>query len=130
VLRHFIGYHNREGMGYPANDRDPLSIHTNQPVQQMLNETVWIIEGQGTEGRKRFTLAAVFIVREVGESDLKGFVNVARGAGHVFQTPPVLNELAWFPDFFEWAGRFGRGVPELADRQFIDELIRLLIVSE
>jgi hypothetical protein len=129
TMRHFVGYHNREGMGYPANTHDPLSIHTNRSVEHLKGGLVWLVEGEQGEQRKRFTLCAVFLVDETGSSDHAGFTNVARGRGREFQSPPLLNELDWFPEFFEWSGHFGRGVPEITEQRHLDGLIQLLVTS-
>ena len=128
-MQHFVGYHDADRMGHPANVHDPLSIHSKRPVEHLLDCVVWIVEGSG-ETPKQFTLAAVFVVTSTGDSDHDGFNHVARGDGRVFRSPPSLNGLDGFPAFFQKVGHFGLGIPQITEARFIDGLIRLAITTD
>jgi hypothetical protein len=127
-VQYFVGYHNADGMGYPASARDPLSIHSKKPVEHLRDGVVWVVEGRGNTP-KQFTLAAVFVVDATDASNHEGFSHTARGKGRVFHSPPSLNDLDWFPDFLKKIGHFGIGIQPLTDGRFIDGFIRLAITA-
>jgi hypothetical protein len=66
-MQHFIAYHNTEKMGRPLHDDGPLRLLTNKSVNQLLQNTVWFVTGEGT--RRRYSLGGALRVTEVGEAD-------------------------------------------------------------
>ena len=127
-MKHFVGYHNEVGQGYPAHGSDPLSIYSNKPLDHLIGDALWLVEGVG-ETPKQFRLAVAFVVNEVGPSENESFQFGAWGEGRVFNEAPLLNSLEWFPDFFQKLGHFAFGVVELTDDRFIDGLVRLAITN-
>lgn len=123
-MRHYVAYHNAERMGRSLHEGDPLGLLTNKPVQPLLNNVVWFVVGDGV-APKGYTLGSVFIVDRVGESAEEEFERYARGRGHVFQPPPVLNDLDWFPEFFKDMAHFSLGVQEIKEPRFIEGLFNL-----
>ncbi len=123
-MRHFVAYHNTERMGKSLHEGEPLRLLTNKPVQPLLHNAVWFIVGEGA-APKRYSLGSVFLVDRVGESAEEGFERYASGQGHVFQPPPVLNDLGWFPEFFKGMAHFSLGVQEVKEPRFIEGLLGL-----
>lgn len=123
-MKHFVAYHNTEKMGRPLHESEPFRLLTNKPVNHLLQQTVWIVTGEGDDPR-RYSLGSVFPVTEVGDSIVDGFTRFATGSGHVFQPPVALNEQEWFRKLLQVTGRFGLGVLEIKDETIIAGLIRL-----
>jgi len=66
IMKHFIAYHNRAGMGFAANASDSLSVHTNLHVDYLMNQTIWMFEGIGCNG---VHVGVGFVIDEVDWSD-------------------------------------------------------------
>jgi hypothetical protein len=86
-------------MGRPLHEGEPLRLLTNKPVEHLRDNAVWFVVGEGT-APKRYSLGSVFVVDKVGEAREENFERYASGRGHVFQPPPELNDLEWFPELF------------------------------
>jgi len=123
-MRHFIAYHNTDHMGRPLHDGDPLRLLTNKTVQHLLHNVVWFVQGDG-KSPKKYSLGSVFVVSETGETGDSDFKWYARGHGHIFQPIVPLDDLEWFPDFLKAMTNFSRGVAELQDVPFIENLLAL-----
>lgn len=126
-MRHFIAYHNTEKMGRPLNDGDPLRLLTNKPVNNLLQNTVWFITGEGA-GTRQYSLGSVFRVAEVGDAGEDGFKRFASGPGHVFDPPAPIKDMPWFPEVMRVTGHFSFGVQEVKDEAVIAGL-RLLAAN-
>src|SRR5262249_4982131 len=116
-----IAYHNTERMGWHLHGGDPFRLLTRKPVGHLVHQTVWIIVGEG-ELPRRYSLGSVFVVREVGPSELPAFRHFARGPGHAFRPARLLSGLPWFRALREAVGRFQFGVQEVCDARLIGEL--------
>ena len=122
-MRHFIAYHNTEKMGSPLHEGEPLRLSTNQPVNHLLQNTVWFVTGEGTA--RQYSLGSVFRVSEVGDATEDGFKRFAAGPGHVFQPPIPIKETEWFPEVLRATGHFGLGVQEVKDEAVVAGLTQL-----
>jgi hypothetical protein len=120
-MRHFIAYHNTERMGRSLCDGNPLGLQTNKPVERLLDNTIWFVQGDGVQN-KQYSLGSVFVVNETGETGGGEFKWFARGRGHAFDPPIPLNALEWFPRFFKLLAHFSLGVRELSDESLIAAL--------
>ena len=125
-MRHFVAYHNTERMGQSLREGDPLRLLTNKPVQRLVSNTVWFVVGSGTDSRE-YALGSVFVVDDVGETHSEKFKWYAAGSGWIFDTPPVLNQFDWFPDFFRNMAHFSLGVREITDQHVIAPFVELAI---
>jgi hypothetical protein len=123
-VRHFVAYHNINRMGRALHEGEPLRLLTDKPVRPLLHNTVWVVVGEG-DSPKRYSLGSVFVVNDVGETREDGFGHYATGPGHVFEPPPELNGLEWFPDFFRGVAHFSLGVQEVKELRFIESLVGL-----
>ncbi len=123
-MRHFVAYHNTERMRGPLHEGEPLRLLANKPVDHLRDNVVWFVVGEG-ESPKRFTSGSVFKVSEVGDTVGDGFKHHAQGSGHVFQPPPALNDMEWFPDFSKAMAHFSLGVLEVKEPRFVEEFIGL-----
>ncbi len=110
-MRHFVAYHNTEKISRTLAQDDPLCVVANQPVEDLLGQTIWFVVGQG-EPQPRYALGSVFLADQVGASTDRRFRNFARGRGHVFDPPVRLNDEPWFADFRDSMGQFAFGVHE------------------
>jgi hypothetical protein len=99
-------------MGRSLHEGEPLRLLTSKPVQHLRGNTVWFVVGDG-EAPKRYSLGSVFVVSDIGEANEEGFEHFASGQGYVFQPPPLINDLAWFPEFFKTMAHFSLGVQEV-----------------
>jgi hypothetical protein len=120
---HFIAYHNTEKMGYALHEREPLRLLTNKRVHDLVCGTIWMITGEGSKDR-RYALASVFDVNEVGGDPDTGFKYYAKGEGHVFRPPVPLNDQGWFAELLKSTGNFSPVVQEVTDRRMIQALKR------
>ncbi len=127
-MRHFIAYHNSKRTGHSAADSDPRSSqYVKRPVSpDVIGDIVWIVAGEG-DSPKRFILSSWFQIDQVRPSDVADFKHILQGdrAGSFHPDPPSLNDLDWFPAFFEWTGHFSFGFRQIPQRNVIDELCRL-----
>jgi len=123
-MRHFIAYHNTEKMGHALSADGPLRLLTNKSINQLLQETVWFVVGEGA-GMRQFSLGSVFRVAETGDAAEDGFKRFASGPGHVFDPPVPIKDLPWFPEVLRATGNFGFGVQEVKDEAVIAGLIQL-----
>ncbi len=123
--RHFVGYHNTEGMGRPLSEGNPFRVLTNKSVVPLHEGVVWMVVGEGKNPR-RFSLGSVFRVTETGDSGVDGFKHFASGRGHVFNPPIALNDLEWFDEFKKAMNSFQFGVQPLKDEGLIAALTGLV----
>lgn len=122
--RHFVGYHNTEGMGRPLSQGDPFRVLTNKSVASLHEGVVWMVVGESKNPR-RFSLGSVFRVTETGDAGVDGFKHFAAGRGHVFDPPIALNDLEWFDEFKKAMNSFQFGVQPLNDEGHIAALTAL-----
>lgn len=122
--RHYVAYHNTEGMGRPLAAGDPFRVLTNKSVTPLHESVVWLVVGEGKNPR-RFSLGSVFRVTETGDAQSDGFAHFAAGRGHLFDPPIALNDLEWFDDFKQSLNSFQFGVQPLKDEQRIAALVAL-----
>lgn len=59
-MRHFIGYHNAESMGYSSATLTEPRIKTKNKVNGLNGVTVWLIAGEG-KSPKQYYIASNFI---------------------------------------------------------------------
>ena len=123
-MRHFIAYHNARKMGRPLLDDEPLRLLTRKAVRPLLDNTVWLITGEGA-GPRRYALGSVFLVTEVGDTAEDGFSHFASGPGHVFRPAVPVTDEAWFPEVLRATGHFGFGVQQVKDEAVIGSLVQL-----
>lgn len=57
-MRHFIAYHNTEKMGRSLHDDEPLWLLTNKHGNNLLQNTIWFITGEGA-GTRQYSLGSV-----------------------------------------------------------------------
>lgn len=122
-MRHFIAYHNTEKMGRPLHDSEPLRLLTHKQVNQLLENTVWFVTGEGAP--RHYSLGSVFRVAEVGDTVEDGFKHFAAGPGHVFQPPIPIKDMDWFPEVLRATGHFGLGVQEVKNEAVLAGLRQL-----
>ncbi|RIK82528.1 MAG: hypothetical protein DCC67_07060 [Planctomycetota bacterium] len=122
--KHFVAYHNTEGMGRPLSDGDPFRVLTNKAVTSLQEAVVWMIVGEGKNPR-RFSLGSMFRVTETGDAAEEGFKHFAAGRGHAFNPPLPLNELEWFDDFKRAMNGFQFGIQPLSSEQHVAALVAL-----
>ena len=123
-MRHFVAYHNTQRMGRSLHDGDALELGTDKPVNHLVGNVVWFIVGDGGSP-KQYALGSVFVVSEIGETTEGGFSRFARGAGHIFEPMPRLNDLAWFSGLFKTTAHFSLGLQEVKDQQIVSALLGL-----
>ena len=123
-MHHYIAYHNARKMGRPLLDDEPLRLLTRKPVRPLLDNTVWLITGEGTSPR-RYALGSVFLVTEVGDTAEDGFTHYASGPGHVFRPPVPVTDTPWFPEVIRATGHFGFGVQQVKHEAVIASLLQL-----
>jgi hypothetical protein len=109
-------------MGQSLQEGNPFEVITNKPVEHLLQNAVWFIQGDGAVP-KSYSLASVFLVSEVGETGEREFKRFARGRGHLFQPPVPLNDLEWFKDFFKRMAHFSIGVQAIKEERFVEGLL-------
>ncbi len=122
--RHYVGYHNTEGMGCLFSEGDPFRVLTNKSVDSLHEGVVWMIVGESKSPR-RFSLGSVFRVTETGDVGVDGFKHFASGRGHVFNPPVALNDLEWFNEFKKAMNRFQFGIQPLNNEEHVAMLTAL-----
>lgn len=130
MAKHFVAYHNQDKMGRPLSEGDPLRVISNSKLQKLDGHTVWMIVGESVPGspRKRYTLGSVFVVNEHGDTGEESFRHYARGAGHVFDPPPVLTNEPWFPDLQKKTLNF-RGISEVKEEAAVGALRAIAVAA-
>lgn len=123
-MRHFIAYHNTEKMGHSLHEGEPLRLLTNKPINNLLQNVVWFVAGEGA-GARQYSLGSVFQVAEIGDAAEDGFKRFASGLGHVFHPPLPIKDMDWFPEILRATGHFGLGVQEIKDEAVIAGLTQL-----
>jgi hypothetical protein len=118
-----VAYHNIEKMGRLPVEDESCCVFTNKPVKDLIGKTVWTFTGTGRP--RKYSLASVFEIEEVGKSGRSGFRNVVAGPGHCFQPPLALNDLDWFGALLKKVGRFGFGLQVLDDPELVRHLEEL-----
>jgi len=119
-------YHNTEKMGYSASSLLDPRAFTNNPVDELPNNALWLISGEG-KSPKEFFLAAVFKVYQAKTNcyDHPLFKNAAYGHGHIFGETIRLNGLSWFESFKKSMSNFKYGLCEIEEKDVIVELRKL-----
>lgn len=121
-MRHFVGYHNVDKMGYSAAESDPLALYTSKNPKDLPGNVIWVIAGEGKNPRRYF-LNSWFIVSEIGKADHPDFGrSISGNVGGVLAPRPNLNERDWFPDFLKSNANFSLGLREVKDEEVIDSL--------
>lgn len=129
-MRHFVAYHNSEKMGYSAEESDPFSVYTSKCLGEVIGDTVWVIAGEEDGGRK-YRLSSWFVIDSIEPSNKAAFGSTLRGIrGGAIDPKPILNDLAWFPDFFKKMAHFSLGVQEIKQSGVVDALKKLASDAE
>src|SRR5262245_26870264 len=98
LMEHFVQYRNPDKWGCEVRVHGPLQVYTTKSVKHLPGTTIWHIAGEGRP--RRYFLAAVFVVDEVGPADDGRFRYFVRGSHGTRFVPPIpLWQEAWFPDF-------------------------------
>jgi hypothetical protein len=111
-MRSFVQYRNADNRG-PLDGRPPdLRVFTNKPasfVEELLGDTVWLIEGAGKPRSYHILLA--FAVDEIGPCDDADFRFYLRGSrGRVFTPAVPIPYDDWFRLFMRHHGNFAFGL--------------------
>ena len=123
-MRHFVQYHNTERMGYRCGEGETgrFEMLTDKPIRHLLDNTVWLIAGEGRRSPKRYFLCKRFIVDHVGEDPEGRFKYCASGEHGIRFRPLVpLDEYPWFHDLKASVQNFSLGVREI-DGRYVAEL--------
>ena len=124
-LVHRIAYHNTERMGCSMSADNAYGVWTKKETKNWLGDVIWFVQGEGDNPR-RYSLASVFVVDEMGTSGDDDLPNAAWGAqGHVFQPPIPLNQVEWFSSLREVMANFSLCPQRLTDPQLIRKLLIL-----
>jgi transcription antitermination protein NusB len=127
-LTHRLAYHNTEKMGCTLTGANARGVRTKKQTKDWIGDVIWFVEGEGQDPR-RYSLGSVFVVDRVGSSDDSDLPNAAWGErGHLFDPKVPLNDMEWFPGFFETMGHFGVCPQTITDSEIIREL--LLMASQ
>ena len=123
-MRHFVVYHNPEKMGYSADEIAELCIVTNKPVNNLIGDRIWLIQGEGRP--RKYVLRGTFVVDSIGPDTEDGFRFIVRGReGELFRPPIPIGTLPWFPRFKQTQGHFAFGLQRISDEAVVDELNRI-----
>ena len=123
-MRHFVVYHNPEKMGYSADAIAELCIVTNKPVNNLIGDRVWLIQGEGRP--RKYVLRGTFVVDSTGPDMDDGFRYIVRGRdGELFRPPIPIGTLPWFHRFKQTQGNFAFGLQRISDEAVVDELKRI-----
>ncbi|WP_321463162.1 hypothetical protein [uncultured Vibrio sp.] len=110
-MSHFVVYHKKEKMGYPAIDVDDLGIYTKKPkefVEGSINEKVWLIAGEGKP--RRYFLRACFDINAYADSDRPDFEYKVTGKnGQLLSPMPEIGAEKWFDELIKSQGNFAFG---------------------
>jgi hypothetical protein len=113
-MEHFVQYRNPDLWRRERCARGPLQVYTSRSVARLPGNTIWHIAGEGRP--RRYYLAAVFVVDEVGPADDGRFRYVVRGSQGTRFVPPIpLSDEAWFPAFRRRLASFSLGLCALPD---------------
>jgi hypothetical protein len=125
--RVFVGYHNRERMGFPLRaGKGPFTMLTNRPVEYLRGHVEWVIEGHGMGRARQYELCHRFTVQKVVQSEDADFrFEYSGDDGDHFKPPIRLTEEPWFRSFFTSVGDFGIGATTIQLR-FLEESERLV----
>lgn len=110
------------GYGCSGIKAEPLDIVTQKPVPDIRGEVVWLICGEDTP--RRYGLCARFVVTDI-EKQPDGKTSV-RGEGTLLEREIPLNDEPWFKPFLSDYQNFSLGFREIKQREYIDELERLI----
>lgn len=122
-MKHYVVYHNTEVIGYPIDPADAasFSIVTNKPVSHLVDDTIWLISGEGRP--REYRLCSVFLVDTIEETGDGGYKNSAFGSeGIVFDPQIRLNDFSWFSEFLRSQQIFRFGLNPIKEDEFISEL--------
>ena len=142
---HYLGYHTKPAMSYDFEEARPFSLVTSNEAevkmarellkgQGSMQAAIWVIEGAQSEKRggsaTDYYLREVFhptqIVQAVPENypgAKKTYDWTLTGTGQEFGRDVRLNDLPWFPEFFDKNGNFGFGLRVLKDQDVRDTFI-------
>ncbi len=129
-MKHYVQYHNAEGMGYSCDKVDSFSIMTDKVITDLPGNMLWLISGEGKP--KRYSLCASFIVNEVrANKPLSGFKYFVGGETGTFFRPQIpLNHLSWYKEFMKDYQNFSLGLREIKEGKYIRELEVLAFETE
>lgn len=130
LMKHYVQYHNAEGMGYSCDKVDSFSIMTDKVITDLPGNMLWLINGEGKP--KRYSLCASFIVNKVRANEpLSGFKYFVSGETGTFFRPQIpLNRLSWYKEFVKDYQNFSLGLREIKERKYIRELEELTVEIE
>jgi hypothetical protein len=99
-MRHYVGYHNVEGMGYELKDKlntKKFGFYSSKALS-FLNKTkdqrIWIISGKKEGPKKTYRLHGYYLVKDIEEGEV-GYNSFVYGKPVSFP-PVVLNGYDWF----------------------------------
>jgi hypothetical protein len=125
-VRHFVQYRNAGKRGPLSVPRPDLCVYTRKPaafVEDLLGDTVWLIEGAGHP--TAYCIRLVFVVDEFGPCDDPDFALYLRGStGRPFVPPVPLPRDEWFRSFLRRHGNFAFGLQRM-DSEDVAEICRL-----
>ena len=111
-------------MGYSADEIAELCIVTNKPVNNLIGDRVWLIQGEGRP--RKYVLRGTFVVDSTGHDMDDGFRYIVRGRdGELFRPPIPIGTLPWFHTFKQTQGNFAFGLQRISDEAVVDELKRI-----
>jgi hypothetical protein len=114
LMEHFVQYRNPDLWGHEIRACGPLQVYTTKSVTRLPGNTIWLIAGEGRP--RRYSIAAVFVVDEVGPADDRRFRSFARGTQGTRFVPPIpLSEEAWFPALRRRLASFSLGLCALPE---------------
>ncbi len=125
--RQFVGYHNRERMGFPLRaGKGPFTMLTNRPVEYLRGHVVWVVEGHGTGKARQYDLCHRFTVHDVVPLEDGVFRFAYSGShGDAFKPRIPLAGEPWFREFQKSVGNFGTGATTIQPR-FLKEFEKLV----
>lgn len=114
-MRHFVHYHNSQGMGYSASSLVNPRIVTNKGVRHLTGATIWLVSGEGLLSPKTFYLGAAFTVSHITENcyEHPDFKNSAHGEGNIYGESLLLTGAPWFESFKTGQSNFRNSLTEI-----------------
>jgi hypothetical protein len=123
-MRHFVQYHNPDGMGGPyRRTNEDFAILSDKFFTELVGGTVWLVTSKGQRPRRYF-LCSSFVVDKVERDNAGRFRNRAIGSTGKDFDIEIGNE-AWFPELFKTTGRFSLGLLPISSGAVIEGFLGL-----
>jgi len=122
-MRHFIGYHNSEGMGYSSTTLTEPRIKTKKKVSGLNGATVWLIAGEG-KSPKDYYIASSFIADTCSMGLYPGteHPNQISGTGTLYKLKIPISGTSVLANIQQETNNFRNGFHEIKDPSLVSAL--------